>query len=294
MSKSYKSTRQGYKKYLEIETDIQCEVKTSKDPFDRSDDMHNHRCHEVLIVLRGNLHLYTEYSGREIGAGDIAFIPHYLFHRAELQDMSCYDRIVINMTDDILKSASGAHMNLCACFEPYNDMHLHTIHMSKEALDEIKKYSVELQKNIEHPAPGSDILADSYLKLIMVLITSEYLKDPIMYYPNIMPPLVQNTFDYIDKHLTEDISLSTLEEVLHHNGTYISRCVKRISGLSIQQYIIAKRVAYACRLLRDGYSATEACFMSGFNNYSNFSRTFSKQVGKSPRQLQQNARTRIS
>ena len=134
-------------------------------------------------------------------------------------------------------------------------------------------------------------MADAYLKLIMTKLTLKYNNSPTMNLPNIMPEIVKKTFEYIDKHLTEEITLSTLEEAIHHNGTYISRCVKKFSGLSIQQYIIAKKIALACKLLREGYSPSDACFMSGFNNYSNFSRTFAKYVGKSPKQLPMANRT---
>lgn len=283
------ANKKGFKKYSAVGRDLVCEKKSKDAPFDYSDDMHNHDCHEILILLNGSIRLYTEYSGKEMQRGDVGFIPNFTFHTADLYTDE-YDRIVINVTERMLKEASSPKMNLLSCFEPYNDSYLHTIHLEEDELKEIEKYATELQKNLGRSNPGSDILVDAYLKLIMVKFTSKFTKDPITVYPNIMPPLVSKTFEYIDKHLSEDISLATLEKEIHHNGTYISRSVKKISGLSIQQYIIAKRIALACRLLREGYSASEACFMSGFNNYSNFSRTFSKQIGKSPKQLQMAAR----
>ena len=283
-------SRKGLKKYNAINGDIQCEVKSIRDPYDVSDDMHNHSCHEVLILLDGDISLYTEYTGRDMKPGDVCFLPQYIFHTADVHDPTKYDRIVINVTDDVLKHASSPKMDLRSCFEPYTDTNLHSIHLEKEELEEIRQYSIELQKNLSRSNPGSAILTDAYLKLIMVKLTSKYTDDPVVHYPNIMPPLVSKTFEYIDRHITEEITLALLEKEIHHNGTYISRSVKKISGLTLQQYIIAKRIALACKLLREGYTASDACFMSGFNNYSNFSRTFAKQVGKSPKQMQMASR----
>lgn len=276
------------KKYQAINGDLQCEVKSIDAPFDYTDDMHNHFCHEVLIVLDGELRLYTEFSGKILKRGDVGLIPRYLFHTGDIQTPDRYDRIVINVSDEILKKASSKKMDLTSCFEPYDadDKSLHTIHLEEDDLEAIHKYAIELQRNIEHPVVGSDILADAYLKLIMVKVTSNYTDYPLVDSPDVLPDIVSRTFEYIDAHLTEDLSLSVLEKVVHHNGTYISRCVKKFSGLSIQQYIIAKKIALACRLLQEGYSPSDVCYMSGFNNYSNFSRTFSKQVGRSPKQLQ--------
>lgn len=278
------------KKYLAIGTDLQCEVKSIDAQFDYSDDMHNHDCYEILILLDGHIKMYTEYTGKDMNRGDVAFLPKYLFHTASLYNTDKYDRIVINVTENVLAEASDSSINLLSCFQSHNDYTIHSIHLNDSELEEIKAYAVHLQNNLHSSKPGSRILADSYLKLIMVNLTHKYINDPIMKYPNIMPPMVSKTFEYISTHLTEQITLETLEREIHHNGTYISRNVKKISGLSIQQYIIAKRIALACRLLQEGYSASEVCYMSGFNNYSNFSRTFSKQLGKSPKQLQMELR----
>ncbi|WP_026651825.1 AraC family transcriptional regulator [Butyrivibrio proteoclasticus] len=281
------------KKFMAVNGDLICEVKTIDAPFDTTDDMHNHFCHEILIVLDGELNLYTEYSGRVLKRGDIGFIPQYVFHTADILTPGRYDRIVINVNDELLKKASTNKMKLRTCFEPYedNDTSLHTTHLDEEELDEIKLYCQELQKNIIHPTSGSDILKDAYLKLIMVKITNHFKDNPNMAYPEMLPDIVSKTFEYIDKHLTEEITLSDLEKAIHHNGTYISRCVKKFSGLSIQQYIIAKKIALACKLLKEGLSPSDVCFMAGFNNYSNFSRTFSKHVGQSPKQLQMASRS---
>ncbi|WP_026495710.1 AraC family transcriptional regulator [Butyrivibrio sp. WCD3002] len=281
----------GIKKYAAINSELACENKTVDSPFDYTDDMHNHECHEVIIIFDGDIGFFTEYTGHEMKRGDVAFIPNYVFHAATIYDPSIYDRAVINVDDNALRRSSSPSLNLLSCFEPYNDANLHTIHLDDDELEEIKSYCINLQKNLKAAKPGTDIMADAYLKLIMTKLTLKYNNSPTMNLPNIMPEIVKKTFEYIDRHLTEEITLSTLEEAIHHNGTYISRCVKKFSGLSIQQYIIAKKIALACKLLREGYSPSDACFMSGFNNYSNFSRTFAKNVGKSPKQLQMANRT---
>ncbi|MCR4961320.1 MAG: AraC family transcriptional regulator [Lachnospiraceae bacterium] len=280
----------GFKKYSAINGDVQCEIKSKDAPFDYSDDMHNHDCHEILILLGGEIRLYTEYTGHMMKRGDVCFISQYIFHTADLFTPEKYDRIVINVNDDVLKAASSSKMDLRTCFEIDDETLLPTVHLEEDELEEVIGYARELQKSVNTAAPGSEILTDAYLKLIMVKLTEKYSDDPMIHCPNILPPIVSKTFEYIEKHLTEELSLTSLEKEIHHNGTYISRSVKKISGLSLQQYIIAKRLALSCRLLREGYTPSDACFMSGFNNYSNFSRTFSKQIGISPKQLQMSYR----
>ena len=126
-------------------------------------------------------------------------------------------------------------------------------------------------------------MSDAFLKLIMVMIVRQFLKQGVPGRTNIVPWLVAETFSYIEDHLSEEITLKKLEEHVHHNGTYISRCFKQITGITLQQFIIAKKIMLSCRLLREGNAPCDVCYMTGFNNYSNYSRTFSKQMGISPK-----------
>ena len=281
--------KKGARVYSAISADIQCEVKDHDAPFGYSDDMHNHDCHEVIILLAGEIHLYTEYSGIKMKRGDVCFIPNYAFHSAYLYTPEVYDRIVINVKDEMLNTPSSK-MDLKACFAGTDKKIIPHIHLNDDELEDIKEYALKLQENLSHSNPGADILADAYLKLIMVKLATGYSDDPVIHCTNILPEVVRKTFKYIDEHLTEELTLATLEKEIHHNGTYISRSIKKISGLSLQQYIIAKRIALSCKYIREGISPGDACFMSGFNNYSNFSRTFTKKVGISPKQLQMNYR----
>lgn len=107
-----------------------------------------------------------------------------------------------------------------------------------------------------------------------------------------MPRLVSGTIAYIEQHLTEEITLDILAEHFHHNGTYMSRCFKNITGISLHQYIIRKRISLAKKYLNEGCSPIDACYLSGFNDYSNFSRTFTKHVGESPKKFQQIGQSR--
>lgn len=64
-----------------------------------------------------------------------------------------------------------------------------------------------------------------------------------------MPRLIQDTMMYIEEHLAEEITLSDLSAVFFHNGTYISRCFKGVTGLTISQYILYKRISLAQKYL---------------------------------------------
>ena len=239
------------RKFTALESELSCEYKTIQHAIDPSMVLHNHDGHEILLVLSGKLNFFTEFGGVRLERGDLICIHELDFHRGELLTHDEYDRVLI-------EKAVG--------------------------------YAKALQEALKGKRPGDDLVADAFFKLIMVQLNSHFTQSAMMKHTEIMPKLVTETFQYIENHLWEEINLSRLEEELHYNGTYISRCFKRITGITLQQFIIAKKVTLSCKLLREGYAPCDVCYMTGFNNYSNYSRTFSKQMGKSPKKYQMDYR----
>lgn len=274
------------RKFTALESDLVCEVKTIKQQIDTSMALHNHDGHEILLILSGKVNFYTEFGGVRLERGDLICIHEFDFHRAELVTLDEYDRILINVRGNTLAEASGSKMSLGACFERNALNPINVTHLSEEELEKITGYAKELQKTLKGKQPEDELLADAFLKLIMVSINRHFIKHDMLQHTEIMPNLVSETFQYIENHLEEEITLGRLEEQLHYNGTYISRCFKKITGITLQQFIIAKKITLSCTLLRKGYAPCDVCYMTGFNNYSNYSRTFSKQMGKSPKKYQ--------
>lgn len=276
----------GRRKFTALETDVTCECKTINEPVDSSMDLHNHDGHEILLVLGGAINFYTEFGGIRLERGDLICIHELEFHRGALLTREQYDRIVINVKSSVLRSVSSEQTDLETCFQRSTNNSLNVTRLSEEEMTQVENYAKSLQKSLYGKGIGDELLADAFLKLIMVIVNRHFINQQIGQHEEIMSELVVETFDYIEKHLTEKITLKKLEEHVHHNGTYISRCFKRITGITLQQFIIAKKISLSCKLLRDGHSPIDVCYMTGFNNYSNYSRTFSKQTGMSPKKYQ--------
>lgn len=89
--------------------------------------------------------------------------------------------------------------------------------------------------------------------------------------------------EYINANLNEPLNLDALAEAFFVTKYHLCRIFKDITGFSINEYITYKRIHRADGLMLEGYTPTQACFMSGFNNYSNFFKAYRKLTGKSPR-----------
>lgn len=274
-------------KYLIVlEQDIMCECKDISIGFDARDVLHNHDGYELLLLLNGKLNMYSEGDGKTLDRGDLVCVKAHCFHHARLYSPEVYDRVVINFKESVLEKLSTDKTDLGRCFRQVPSGKLNYLHLDEEQVQCFLKYAKELQAALKDNSFGSDVLSYALLTQILVLANCCGFEDTKPQYTGIMPKLVSETFAYIDQHLTEDLSLNVLEKQLQYNGIYISRCFKKVMGITLQQYIIAKRCSLAQQYLAQGYSPCDACFMTGFNNYSSFSRTFLQQIGISPKKYQ--------
>ena len=247
----------------------------------KGDFFHNHDGYELFLLLNGSINYYIERLGMQLQRGDFVLIKPYDFHRREVVQGDSYERIVINIKDSYMKTLSSDKTNVAGCFNKVS-----SVRLNEQQIAEYTIIAHHLGKELEADNYGSDILVDSYIKQILVMVNRISSNQNNETKNNIMPSLISNTIAYIEENITEEISLNILSDILHHNGTYISRCFKNITGISLQQYIIQKRIALAKKYLFEGYPPKDVCFLSGFNDYSNFSRTFKKQTGMSPKQYQ--------
>lgn len=95
-------------------------------------------------------------------------------------------------------------------------------------------------------------------------------------------PKINQLIAFINDNLTEDLSLDFLANEFYISKYYLSRKFKEFTGLSLYQYIMKKRLLLARDMLRNGASVMNACFLCGFNDYSNFFRAFKREFGYPP------------
>lgn len=86
---------------------------------------------------------------------------------------------------------------------------------------------------------------------------------------------MNQVFDYLMKHFTEDINLEKVSEVACMTQTAFCRFFKKRTRKSLIEFITEARIGYACKLLlEEKYNVSEIALKSGFNNISNFNRQF--------------------
>lgn len=94
--------------------------------------------------------------------------------------------------------------------------------------------------------------------------------------------LIHQIILYLSESFTEKTSIDMLAEKFYISKYHLMRQFKKETGYTIHGFILHKRIKYACHLIQTGISPSEACYRSGFTDYSLFFKSFTKMTGFSP------------
>jgi AraC family transcriptional regulator len=95
---------------------------------------------------------------------------------------------------------------------------------------------------------------------------------------------VHDAMARIEAACREPLSLAELAGDAGFSAFHFLRVFRHVSGMTPHQYVIGARLRLAARMLLDTQrSVTEIAFDAGFNDLSNFMRTFRRVIGETPR-----------
>lgn len=93
---------------------------------------------------------------------------------------------------------------------------------------------------------------------------------------------------FVRQRIADDLSRDEIAAYVYLNPDYLSRIVKRETGLPISEYIQKQRMETAKELLtHTERSISEVALAVGYPHFSQFAKIFRKHTGKTPRQYRQ-------
>jgi len=100
---------------------------------------------------------------------------------------------------------------------------------------------------------------------------------------------VQRMQDYIERHITEPITLHMLAQTAGYSPWHAARIFKELTGKTPFEYVRALRLSRAAVKLRDENTRViDVALDFVFDSHEGFTRAFSKQFGMSPRHYSKN------
>lgn len=250
--------------------------------------MHIHDCYEIYYSISGGKQFLIDNKFYTISPGDLFVINQYESHYLAQIDTQVHERIVLAVSPEFIKHLSSSKTDLSLCFNNRQDSFSHKLSLNKE---QQQRFLYFINKITSTTGYGQDLAEQATFIELMLFLNAAYLENTqVLSLEEITPKYneqVDDILTYINLHIHERITLETLSQAFFLSDSYICRVFKNTTGTTINKYITARRISIAKSLLADGLTINEVCEQCGYNDYSNFVKTFTKIVGISPKKYAQ-------
>lgn len=257
--------------------------------------LHSHDFYEVFFLISGVMDYIVEGSRYTLEPGSLLLIPPNELHRPEISTVCSFDRIVLWLSPSYLSLLSQdipeLFTELLSCSQLSHHLSPQVI-PSSVIESTLRTLLHEHHNQEEGHVLMRRLLISQFLLLVkraLSVIRREHTTSVCDAAPQPAGAKhrpdtdLTGVFQYINAHLTEDISVSDLAERFFFNENTLSRRFKNHAGMTIPEYIRQKRLTMARLCMYQGMNVTDAGSASGFSDYTTFYRAFRKTYGISPK-----------
>ena len=258
---------------------------------------HYHDFYELIYIIEGEFSSLIEDRAVRMRKGDFLLIDKNVMHKYHPTEkkMDSSRRIILWISDQMLRELAAANEALgdydntkLYHFPIYYEEILRGF-LLKLAMSEILEgddvQNCGIRKVMDR---GNLSLFFGYLNVLCK--REEYLSSTQEIVDH---PLVEQVTGYIETHLSQEITVEEVAEAVHMSKYHFLRKFKEITGMTVHNFIVNKRIISACQAMAEGKNITESWQQTGFADYSSFLRNFRKIYGISPKEYRENNRSLI-
>lgn len=275
MSLSY--TKRGY-----LNSDFRIFHLT--DNVSREFDYHYHDFHKITIFIRGKVKYVVEGKSYDLSPYDIVLVNRGELHRIVVSDKETYERIIVYISPSFIEAYQTESSDLSLCFKKAQEEHSSVLRIQSMEKSALLQTTLRLERSFGDSEFAGDLYRQVLFLEFMIQLNRAALKNNLEFLDApIYNPKVTHLIQYINDHLSEPLDMDTLASELYISKYHMMRLFKTETSSTIGSYINQKRLLTARDLILQGVSVTDACFQSGFKDYSTFSRAYKKEFKVSPR-----------
>ena len=262
------------------------EIRALERPFSR----HAHSRFEIMTVTGGSGEYSTENGVYPMNVGDV-----FVFSSNEIHYITKVGENGISMTnfhfeprylsEDFSKDLGDNYINFCFSHssEFKNRIPAEKATVLREHHSAIRQEF--LTKETQYP-----LAIRARLNLILVeLLRNHNYRAPVTI--NNSAYSILPVYDYISRHLDEKLELGQLADIAGMSPNYFSALFKKLNGITLWDYITAKRIEKAVSLIKKSdanVTILDIALQCGFNSTVSFNKAFKKQNGFTPSELRRN------
>ncbi|MCR4956520.1 MAG: AraC family transcriptional regulator [Lachnospiraceae bacterium] len=253
------------------------------DSVGKETDFHFHDFDKIVILISGGVNYTLEHETFSLKPWTVLAVPHHTIHKVTVDKEVPYERIIIYFDRMYMKSLMPA-FHILSSFDMAQQTGGYLLKPSEKECDRLKYLLEQMEAFQKDEDFGSQEYKDALM--VQILITLGRMncvgckQSPPRY-----DGKIQIVLSYINEHLSEDLSVEKLADLIHLSKSYFMHLFKEQTGETVYATISQKRLLYAARLIREGMPVNNAVVECGFGDYTTFYRSFKAAFGISPSKL---------
>lgn len=259
-----------------------------KDQERKDFSYHYHDFHKILILLSGDITYCIEGRSYDLLPNDIVLVGAGEVHRPIIKSDGVYERIIIYVSPDFLSNYPEPESDLGLCIRRATAEQSHVLRILNARSSKLDSAIQALDRSLTDTDYACALHQEVLFLEFMIQLNRTALHNGITFIENSpSDEKIVAILDYLNSHLTEDISIDDLSARFFLSRSYLMHTFKEQTGYTIGHYLSTKRLLLAKKLIAEGTPITEVCYACGFKNYSTFSRAYKKNFGEAPRDFRQ-------
>ena len=269
----------------------QCIVSKRSDLYEVFKAYHHHDIYEVIYIIKGTVQFFIEEKKYEITSGDMILVAPNILHKLVFTNTKECHRVIVNFTKEFIKSFQSNNTDLLNVFELINKKGMHKISFFPEKQKRLERYFIDMEKTQFSNNFGDDLIFKVNFAEFMLLVNRIYmnLNEEELINKNINDPYVTKTIEFINNNIDKRIQLTDIANHLSLSVSRIAHLFKNVTGLSIMNYIIKKRLVLAQNLLKNGAHIKDVYLQCGFPDEASFFRYFKQEFNTTPKKYAMSA-----
>jgi len=261
-----------------------CHIRTEvPDPGAERFERHCHPHYEALYIVQGRGKFVVEGMEYPLREGMLMLLRPHEYHFMQPDPSFPYERIYINFSsadpivdpDEMASLQAGYGAGQCYLPEA----------MAAGVGQQLLGLDICSEMKEQDAAA---LFRAGLTQLLLTLSVSSPLNEQTE------NALTAGVMAYLTEHLAEELRLEELAKKLYVSKYHLCRVFRSHAGVTVLEYLTAKRVAKAQALLQQGVSAADAAQRTGFSEYSTFYRAYRRITGKAPTRQRKTGKTPMS
>lgn len=244
---------------------------------------HYHAFHKLCVYLGGDTIRYgIEGRSYALEPGDMILVPQGCVHRPEALPGAAYDRMLLYLLPEYLRSISTEETALETCFLQAAE-EFHFVIRTGRRNGTLLEPLFALERTLAKPGFGQTMLEQALVAQVLISLTRGMQEQALPFASaSAADEKIAAILQYLACHLTEPVSIDDLAAKFYISKYHMMRRFRQETGYTIHHYLMEKRLMLAQQLLRTGAPLAQVCFDVGYQDYSTFSRAYKNHFGRAP------------